>query len=423
MRCATPGSPRGLVDLGDTTLRRWAPDREHRRAQNAAAVVARPARWRPRSRSRCATAGARSCWAATARSSSASWPARCGRARAPRARVLRHAPRPEHAGDGDDRDARLDGRRAHARPPRHRPGGRRARAADADARARRRRAARRRRRARRSRPSGWRSRSTASGSIPIADVVADPRAAASRALALLDHERLLVHFDVDVVDFVDLPLSENTGLNIGMPFAAARAALAVARRRPARRRAHRHRAQPRARRGGRLDERRARRGARALWREGGPVAVGGLRPEYALLMLLGADHVHHRVDEREVRERLREVAEMAARSWCRSPRRSRPSGLACESSFSHSARRALDLADLAQRRDEPEGADRERALLARSARRRSRRPGSAARARPRSARRRSRARWCGCGRRRRAGSGRAASAAPTRRAPWSRSAG
>ena len=61
--------------------------------------------------------------------------------------------------------------------------------------------------------------------IAIADVVADPRATAARALALLDHERLLVHFDVDVVDFVDLPLSENTGLNIGMPFAAARATL------------------------------------------------------------------------------------------------------------------------------------------------------------------------------------------------------
>jgi arginase len=30
----------GAVDLGDTTLRRWAPDREHRRAQNAAGVVA-----------------------------------------------------------------------------------------------------------------------------------------------------------------------------------------------------------------------------------------------------------------------------------------------------------------------------------------------------------------------------------------------
>ena len=29
-----------VLDLGDTTLRRWAPDREHRRAQNAAAVAA-----------------------------------------------------------------------------------------------------------------------------------------------------------------------------------------------------------------------------------------------------------------------------------------------------------------------------------------------------------------------------------------------
>src|SRR5215216_4133879 len=29
----------GLTDLGDTTLRRWAPDREHRRAQNAGAVA------------------------------------------------------------------------------------------------------------------------------------------------------------------------------------------------------------------------------------------------------------------------------------------------------------------------------------------------------------------------------------------------
>ena len=36
-----------------------------------------------------------------------------------------------------------------------------------------------------------------------------------------------MHFDVDVVDFVDLPLSENTGLNIGLPFAAARAVLEV----------------------------------------------------------------------------------------------------------------------------------------------------------------------------------------------------
>jgi arginase len=62
-------------------------------------------------------------------------------------------------------------------------------------------------------------------SIDIRDVAADPSAAARRALAALGHARILVHFDVDVVDFVDLPLSENTGHNVGLPFAAARAAL------------------------------------------------------------------------------------------------------------------------------------------------------------------------------------------------------
>ena len=34
-----------------------------------------------------------------------------------------------------------------------------------------------------------------------------------------------MHFDVDVVDFVDLPLSENTGHNVGLPFDTACAAL------------------------------------------------------------------------------------------------------------------------------------------------------------------------------------------------------
>jgi arginase len=63
--------------------------------------------------------------------------------------------------------------------------------------------------------------------ISMAETVADPRAAAAQALAALPHDRLLVHFDVDVVDFVDLPLSENTGRNIGLPFAAARAVLAT----------------------------------------------------------------------------------------------------------------------------------------------------------------------------------------------------
>src|SRR5918999_2692598 len=62
-------------------------------------------------------------------------------------------------------------------------------------------------------------------SIMVEDVAADPRGAARRAAGSFD--RYLVHFDVDVVDFVDLPLSENTGHNIGLPFAAAAAALEV----------------------------------------------------------------------------------------------------------------------------------------------------------------------------------------------------
>jgi len=54
-------------------------------------------------------------------------------------------------------------------------------------------------------------------------VAADPRGAAARAAGRF--ERYIVHFDVDVVDFVDLPLSENTGHNIGLPFDTACAAL------------------------------------------------------------------------------------------------------------------------------------------------------------------------------------------------------
>ena len=62
-------------------------------------------------------------------------------------------------------------------------------------------------------------------SIMVEEVAADPRAAATRASQRFG--RYLVHFDVDVVDFVDLPLSENTGHNIGLPFDAACAALDV----------------------------------------------------------------------------------------------------------------------------------------------------------------------------------------------------
>jgi arginase len=60
-------------------------------------------------------------------------------------------------------------------------------------------------------------------SVMVEEVAADPRAAAARAAQRFD--RYLVHFDVDVVDFTDMPLSENTGHGIGLPFAAACAAL------------------------------------------------------------------------------------------------------------------------------------------------------------------------------------------------------
>jgi arginase len=48
--------------------------------------------------------------------------------------------------------------------------------------------------------------------------------AASRAL---DGRPFLVHFDVDVIDFSDVPLSENTGRGIGVPFESAFEALEV----------------------------------------------------------------------------------------------------------------------------------------------------------------------------------------------------
>jgi arginase len=63
--------------------------------------------------------------------------------------------------------------------------------------------------------------------IPCDDVHSDPKAAAQRALATLEgnRERVLVHFDVDVIDFTDTPLSENTGRNEGLPYASAIQAL------------------------------------------------------------------------------------------------------------------------------------------------------------------------------------------------------
>ena len=64
--------------------------------------------------------------------------------------------------------------------------------------------------------------------IPVDEVAADPEDAAARACATLEArcDRLLVHFDVDVIDFTDVPLSENTGRNEGLAYADAMRALA-----------------------------------------------------------------------------------------------------------------------------------------------------------------------------------------------------
>jgi arginase len=63
--------------------------------------------------------------------------------------------------------------------------------------------------------------------LPVGEIAADPEGAAARALAEMEprFDRLLVHFDVDTVDFTDLPLSENTGRNEGLPFDVAVRAL------------------------------------------------------------------------------------------------------------------------------------------------------------------------------------------------------
>jgi arginase len=65
--------------------------------------------------------------------------------------------------------------------------------------------------------------------IVVDDVRADPVGAAQRAVrqATAGGRRFLVHFDVDVIDFSDVPLSENTGRGIGLSFDNAFAALDV----------------------------------------------------------------------------------------------------------------------------------------------------------------------------------------------------
>lgn len=63
--------------------------------------------------------------------------------------------------------------------------------------------------------------------VAVDQVAADPKRAAADALKLIESrcERLLIHFDVDVIDFTDVPLSENTGRNEGLAYNQALTAL------------------------------------------------------------------------------------------------------------------------------------------------------------------------------------------------------
>jgi arginase len=64
--------------------------------------------------------------------------------------------------------------------------------------------------------------------VPVEAVAADPAGAAAKALShLAGCDRLVVHFDVDVIDFTDAPLSENTGRGTGVTQDQAFAALSA----------------------------------------------------------------------------------------------------------------------------------------------------------------------------------------------------
>jgi len=64
--------------------------------------------------------------------------------------------------------------------------------------------------------------------ISASDVASNPEASAARGLEMLDDaERILVHFDIDTVDYMDLPISDNAGRNEGLAFDTAMRALRV----------------------------------------------------------------------------------------------------------------------------------------------------------------------------------------------------
>jgi arginase len=63
--------------------------------------------------------------------------------------------------------------------------------------------------------------------VSAEQVAADPLAAADESRGVIEDrcDGLLVHFDVDVIDFTDVPLSENWGRNVGLAYEAAIASL------------------------------------------------------------------------------------------------------------------------------------------------------------------------------------------------------
>jgi arginase len=64
--------------------------------------------------------------------------------------------------------------------------------------------------------------------VELDAVAADPEAGARAALAALgDCDEIAVHFDVDVLDFLDAPLAENIDRGKGLPLAAAGRALSA----------------------------------------------------------------------------------------------------------------------------------------------------------------------------------------------------
>jgi arginase len=204
--------PPGALDLGDTTLRRWAPDREHRRAQNAAAVAAAAGEVRDlvaRRAGRRALVLGGDCTVELGVVAAVEGAGLVYFDMHPDLNTPATIPGGTLDWMGVAHMLGLEG--AHldvAAVARLTPDDLVLLAADPE-----------------QMTEAERRTIADLNTMPMAAVAADPRAAAEQALARLDHDRLLVHFDVDVVDFVDLPLSENTGHNIGLPFASAQAVL------------------------------------------------------------------------------------------------------------------------------------------------------------------------------------------------------